>query len=177
MKSRLSALIACAVTLGSFVACGAPGITDVSSAERNTASTITGFGDKLIKCPSDETVSNTAVVTPLGGLISAGNVTVSIPAGALLADQTVTVTVPASPYVYTEISVEGIDHFLFETPISVSVSYAQCPNPPLGFKTLSAWYVDLDEKELLENMPSVDDKLTRTVTFTTIHLSGYALAD
>ena len=34
-----------------------------------------------------------------------------------------------------------------------------------------------DTKELLELMPSIDNKLTRTVTFTTGHLSGYALAN
>jgi hypothetical protein len=41
---------------------------------------------------------------------------------------------------------------------------------------LSVWNIDLDSNQLLQQMVSVDNKLTHQITFTTIHLSGYALA-
>jgi hypothetical protein len=178
MKSRLLAAIACAVTLGSFIACEAPRITDITRSRIVTASDNGNSFDKLIKCPTDESASNTAVVTPLdGGTISAGGVTAIVPPGAVLLPQTVTVTVPPSKFMYAEIKVEGIDHFQFETPITVVMSYARCNDPSLNLTQLTAWYVSLEDEELLEQMPSVQDNVTQTVTFTTIHLSGYALAD
>jgi hypothetical protein len=39
------------------------------------------------------------------------------------------------------------------------------------------WNIDPSSKELLERMIGVDEKLTHTLIFTTIHLSGYAVAD
>ena len=42
---------------------------------------------------------------------------------------------------------------------------------------LTAWHIDPVTHELLEPMVSIDNKLLHTVTFTTIHLSGYALAN
>jgi hypothetical protein len=39
------------------------------------------------------------------------------------------------------------------------------------------WYIDPATGTLLENMLGVDNKLTRTITFSTGHLSGYAVAN
>jgi hypothetical protein len=167
-----------ALALGAFAACMAPGITDSTPpSARSRSQGIGDFGHKLIKCSTLNSESNTAVVTPLGGLVTVGGTSISIPAGALLTDATVTVTVPASKYMEVEISVEGIDHFLFELPVTVVVDYARCSDPAINLTPLTAWYVDFEDKTMLEAMPSVDNKLTRTVTFTTPHLSGYALAD
>jgi hypothetical protein len=169
-----------ALTLGAVAACMAPEITDSTSSGRSTSQSIGDFEHKLIKCPTLESASTSAVVTPLGGLLTVGGTSVSIPAGALLTDATVTLTVPASKYMEVDISVAGFDYFVFEQdfPITVTVSYARCANPALDLTPLTAWYVDFEDKQMLEEMTtSVDNKLTRTVTFTTGHLSGYALAD
>jgi hypothetical protein len=39
------------------------------------------------------------------------------------------------------------------------------------------WYIDSDTKAMLEPMGGVDNKLLKTITFTTGHLSGYAVAN
>jgi hypothetical protein len=182
MKS-LPRKIVLALTLGVFAACVAPGITDPTrrgdaAARANMFEQgISGFGSKLIKCDTEESATSTALVTPLGGLVSVGGTSVLIPAGALLSDATVTISVPASKYMRVDVSVEGFDHFVFEQPVTVTVDYSRCTDPNLNLTPLTAWYVDFGTKRLLEAMPSVDNKLTKTVTFTTGHLSGYALAD
>jgi hypothetical protein len=103
---------------------------------------------------------------------------VTIPLGALLSDVTVTLTVPAGTRRAIDVSVEGSEGFIFELPITVTVSYAQCP---ATLRTLlipiSAWHYNPDPFQLLQLMPSIDNKVLRSVTFTTGHLSGYLLAN
>ncbi|HMC57239.1 MAG TPA: hypothetical protein VKH19_18815 [Gemmatimonadaceae bacterium] len=109
--------------------------------------------------------------------MSVAGTTVAIPAGALLGPTAVTVTVPASPYMEIDVSVAGVDHFLFEQPITMTVGYSRCTSLWTRLLPLTAWYINSETNALIEPMVSVDNKLTRTVTFTTIHLSGYALAN
>lgn len=165
-----------ALALGVFAACMAPGITD---SDTRGASALRDQSDltDLVECPTSEGSSSTALVTPLGGLVSVGGTSVSIPAGALLAPTTVTVTVPASQLMEIDVSVEGLDHFIFELPVTITLSYARCNRSDIDHAPLTVWYIDSATKEPLESMGGVDDKLLRTVTFTTGHLSGYALAD
>ena len=86
-------------------------------------------------------------------------------------------TVPASRYLEVDISVAGHEHFIFELPVVVTMSYARCNRSNIDFRPLSAWYIDSATKEPLEQMPSIDNKLLKTLTFTTGHLSGYAVAN
>jgi len=129
-----------------------------------------------IKCETEETLSTTATITPLGGIVSIGGTTISLPAGAVLAPTTFTVTVPASRYMEVDISAAGTDHFLFEQPVVVTIDYSRCTHPK-SLRPLTVWYWDSGTGELLENMAGVDNKLVRTMTFTTTHLSGYVIAD
>ena len=134
-------------------------------------------GVNLIECPTSSSSTRTALVSPLGGSVTAGGATISIPAGAVLVPTVITVTVPASNYMEVDITAAGVEHFLFELPVSVTVSYARCTRADIDKSPLTAWYIDGATKALLEHMGGVDDKANRTVTFTTPHLSGYALAN
>jgi hypothetical protein len=146
--------------------------------EADTAQLLGLFGPRPLFCPSSEAFTTSSVVGPLGGLLEIGGVSVSIPVGALLSDVNVILTVPASNNMEIDVTVEGTQSFLFELPITVTVSYQRCR---LGlfsfFRPISAWHFDPETRELLERMPSIDNKLLRTVTFTTGHLSGYILAN
>jgi hypothetical protein len=77
-----------------------------------------------------------------------------------------------------EISVEvlGTDSFTFLLPVTITVSYQRCGRSNIERTPLQAWHIDEATKALLENMGGFDDKAARTVTFTTGHFSGYALA-
>ena len=128
-------------------------------------------------CPTSTSASTTAEIGPLGGVISVAGTSINVPLGALLNTVTMTVTVPASNYMEIEIHVEGVDHFLFELPTTVTVSYARCSGVWLLTPPLTAWYINSDTKALIAPMPSVDNRLLRTVTFTTDHLTGFILAN
>jgi hypothetical protein len=172
-RVRLAAAIALAVA-ATPIACSAPAITDAVSREQSVRGSLAAAN--LLECPVNGTTSSTAIVGALGGLVSVGETSISIPAGALLSPVELTVTVPQSNLMEIDISVSGTEHFVFELPVVVTVSYARC-NRNLSFTPLSVWYIDSATKEPLENMGGVDDKLLKTITFTTPHLSGYAIAN
>jgi len=173
--------IVLAAALGSFAACSASDVTGPrnieSKAQRDSAALFGIFNPRLVTCPGGESATSTSELGPLGGVLSAGGVSVSVPAGALLEPVTMTLSVPASQYVEVDVSVEGVDHFLFETPVTVTMSYARCTRWDVLLFPNAVFHIDSDSKQLLERMPTFDNKLTRTVTFTTGHLSGYALAN
>ena len=163
------------ILLAGFAACAGPAITDVASS-RQTAQ-LASAGSALIECPTTETVSETSLVTSLGGIVTVGGTSISIPPGAVLEPTLITVTVPASTYMEVDVTANELLHFVFEQPVTISVSYARCTRGDIDKSPLSAWYIDSSTKTLLEAMGGVDDKVARTVTFTTGHLSGYALAN
>ena len=163
---------ALALALG-CVDAGAPTATHAPLAQASTEATTAS----LISCPSDRTVSTSGVLGPLGGVLQAGGVTVTVPVGALLSPTTINVTVPASPYMEVDVSVPGVEHFLFQQPITVSVDYGRCDPSVTSGTLLNVWYIDSGTKAPLELMPTVDNKLLHTATFVTPHLSGYALAN
>lgn len=166
------------IAAGTFAACAASEITGVSPARGSgRAGALAAAGATLVECPSTSTTSATATVTPLGGVVSVGGTSIIVPEGALLDATSITVTVPASTYMEVDIRAAGLDHFTFQVPVTVVVSYDRCTRSDIDKTALSAWYIDSNTKALLEPMGGVDDKLSRTVTFTTGHLSGYALAN
>src|SRR5688572_4716331 len=128
MKSRSITAVLVALTLGAFAACTGPEITGPTA--QGTRSDLLGFDTgldgkvaNLIECPSSESATATELISPLGGVVSVGGATIAIPAGALLFPSVVTVSVPASRYVEVDISVEGVPHFIFELPVTVTISY------------------------------------------------------
>lgn len=178
-KGNIFRLLA-ATGVAAFVACAAPDITGPrQDASDIRQSSLLGFGNKteLIECQATEPATASALIGIAGGVVSAGGVTIAIPANALLGDQLVTVSVPASRFVEVDISVEGSEHFEFQLPVLVTMSYAHCARSNINLSPLSAWYIDSETKALLEKMPSFDNKLLRSVTFSTLHLSGYAIAN
>ena len=167
-----------ALALG--IAGGAGCSVDPSTGPRTAApSGLLGLSSQptLIQCPSSETQSATALIGPLGGVLAAGNTRVEIPADAVLSPTTFKLTVPASKYVEIEVTTDSSEHYLFAQPVVVSIDYGRCGRSNIDLSPLSAWNIDPATKALLEPMVSVDDKLLRTVTFSTVHFSGYAVAD
>ena len=131
----------------------------------------------LVECPTDDLVQSSGLVTPLGGTVSAGGTTITVPPGAVLLPTTITVTVPPSQFMEVDITANDASSFVFQLPVTVSLSYARCTRSDIEKDALSVWYIDSATKALLQNMGGGDDKTARTVTFTTDHLSGYAVAN
>ena len=167
-----------AAALALLGACGDQRPTEpVTPAAPDSPDRLLGFsGPKLVECPTDETLTKSATIGPLGGVLSLGATSITVPIGALLGETELKLTIPASRYVEIDVTANGLQHFVFEEPVVVSIDYWRCNRSDVLFKPLTAWYIDSDTKDLLERMPSFDNKLTRQVTFTTLHLSGYAIA-
>lgn len=134
-------------------------------------------GTTLINCPTAVTQSVTSRIGPLGGVLALGNTRVLIPLGAVLFPQDFTLTIPASQYAEIRVRAGSAAHYLFQYPVLMAIDYSRCATPALDSHALSVWNIDEDSKELLEQMTGIDEKLTHTLVFTTIHLSGYAVAD
>jgi len=130
----------------------------------------------LLQCPAAQTSTTSAVVTSVGGIVSLGGTSIRIPAGALLAATTISLTVPASQNMEIEVRANDLTSFLFQQSVSITIDYSRCPAAEANKAPLSVWHIDTQTKALLENMGGVDDKTSHTITFTTGHLSGYAVA-
>ena len=133
-----------------------------------------GSSELLSLCTVAPSTSARAVIGVLGGSVSAGGVTMTLPPGAVLSNTEFRVHVPSSPYAEVEIRANGQQHFQFVAPVVIAMDYSRC-NVSSG--ALTAWHIDPDTKSLLENMGGVNDVLNRRVMFSTMHLSGYAIAN
>ena len=134
-------------------------------------------GPRLVECHSDESATASAPIGVLGGVVSIGGTSVTVPEGALGAETNVELTIPASRYVEIRLKADDQEHFSgFLKPVVVTIDYSRCNRSDLLTKPLSVWYIDSDTKELQERMGGVDNKLTQSITFTTPHFSGYAIA-
>jgi len=128
----------------------------------------------LAVCPSDQSESTSGLLGILGGTISLDGSSVLVPLGALLTGTSIELTIPASQYMEIGVTANG-GHFLFERPISITIDYSRCSSD-VQSKTLTVYTIDPGTKALLENMGGVDNKLTHQITFTSSHLSGFAIA-
>ena len=167
----------------SFLVTVAIGLTGLSCGDsRATApATATMRSDasspSLVECPTSQTTTTSAIVGLLGGVIQLGGTSISIPSGALTVPTTLQVTIPASRFMEIDVSAVGFTSFLFQQPVTVTIDYSRCTRSDLDQQTLHVWHIDPITKQLLEDMGGTDDKASRRITFSTGHLSGYAVAN
>ena len=131
---------------------------------------------RLVSCPSTTSSTTQAIIGPLGGIVSLGATTVAIPSGALSVPTLITLTIPASEYMEVDVRANDLLSFVFNKPIGVRIDYSRCNNPVLSTAKLSVWHIDTQSKALLENMGGTNDASSRSITFSTGHLSNYAVA-
>ena len=128
----------------------------------------------LMECTSGDTDAALGVIGPLGGLLELGGHRVDVPVGSVLKPTLFTISTPASQHMVVDVSAYGLPEFWFHRPIKVTIDYSRCDKDAMPS---GVWYIDHDTGELLENMGGVNDPVRRRITFTTSHLSAYALAD
>jgi hypothetical protein len=177
-RLRIPALVLALATAATLTACVAP--DRAAAPEAGTPLALLGSAaPQLLRCNvTDAAGTATGVISPLlGGTVAVGGFSISLPAGSVLSPTTITVTVPESPYVEIDIRANGLEHFQFLRTATVTMSYAGCSGTGLLSAPLSAWYIDSATKTPIAQMISVDNKLTRKVTFVTNHLSGYAIVN
>jgi hypothetical protein len=131
---------------------------------------------RLIECPINQTSASDALIGVLGGTVAAAGTSISLPAGSVLTATLIRVTVPASTYMEVDITANDLLAFLFLKTVTVTIDYSRCPTSVTQGKTLTVWHINTQTKALIENMSGVNDPVQRRMTFTTDHLSGYAIA-
>ncbi|HKO15875.1 MAG TPA: hypothetical protein VJU87_06530 [Gemmatimonadaceae bacterium] len=164
---------AAAAALLAAISCGehrATGIEPPPAAANSSSPT-------LVECPTNQTQSNFALVGVMGGTVQVGGTSITIPGGALLSPTLITVTVPSGQYLEVDVQANQLTSFLFQKPVSITIDYSRCNRANIESTPLTVWHIDPITKSLIENMGGTDDKASQSVTFTTGHLSGYAVAN
>ena len=162
-------LLASALTV---TACDVPEGTYVPSEPQLSLSAT----PSLVSCPSSEAREGRGRVLPFGGLVALGGNAVAVPEGAILGATEIVIEVPASQHMLVELTANDQEHWQFLAPLTVTIDYSRCP---LGLLDgpVTVYHVDPETGELLEHMGGIDNRLNRTITFTTDHFSGYAIAN
>ena len=133
-------------------------------------------GTRLLECPTSQSASAFGLVGVLGGVVSLQGNSVALPFGAVSLPTLITLRVPPSPYVEVDVTANDLPSFVFRQPISITIDYSRCPASATEGAALTVWHIDPETKALLEPMGGVNDPVRRRITFTTGHLSGYAIA-
>src|SRR5687768_9294591 len=150
--------------------------TDTSGAS-GTSQTGENTGTfRLIACPTNQTVTNSGLLGALGGTVSAAGSSITLPLAAVVGPTLIRVTVPASPYMEIDVTANDLLSFLFRKPVTITIDYSRCPASVTAGKTLTVWHINTQTKVLIENMNGVNNPGQRKISFTTDHLSGYAIA-
>lgn len=181
---RSSATIAAALGLSvasvlSIAACTDAGPTPTMPAR--AAPPAAHFADApathLLVCPTTDSAGTTGVISLLGGVLSLGGDALSLPLDAVLLPTQFQIVVPPSQYMEVDVHAVGLATFLFQQPATISIDYSRCsPDAIPADAQLHAVYIDSDTKAILQDMGGTDDRAAHRITFTTGHLSGYAVA-
>lgn len=178
LKSGFCSIAQVVLAFSLLTACGEPErVVAPQGAQELIETTEETSSPKYVQCPVNVTKSVTGVIDGLGGSLSLDGTVIVIPEGAVLEPTSFRLTLPASRYMEVRITAKGHEGFDFLVPAVVAVDYSRCSRTDILHTPLTVWYVDTHTKAPLENMGGIDDKLLRTVTFTTGHLSTYVVAE
>jgi hypothetical protein len=125
----------------------------------------------LLACNVTETHSTTQWVGPNGGTIRVGPHSLVIPANALSSYTRISATAPAGKIVEVEFAPHGLK---FERKTTLTMSYRDCGL--LRGVLPQIVYAD-DKNNIVEQLLSLVNVLSRTVSAKTDHFSSYILAE
>lgn len=128
-------------------------------------------GINLLRCSPLTADTTVATVGPAGGTLTIGPHTLVIPAGALDSSVTITAIAPSDSVNQVEFAPQGLQ---FETPASLTLSYANCNLLGISLPKKVVYTDDL--LQILELEPSLDHAFSQTVTGRIGHFSSYAVA-
>ena len=147
-----------------------------ASAARASVST-TSSASSYLSCPSKQTFTASKVIGPRGGIVAVNGSALAIPPGAVPTPTRFTFTVPASDIMQIEAHAEGVEHYIFQRPVIITIDYSRCASSVDQLGSFSAWYIDTPTRNALSWMGGVDDRLSHRLFFATGHLSGYAVSE
>jgi hypothetical protein len=134
------------------------------------------FGQTLIECPVNEDKSVIGILGATGGTIGMDNHRLSLPPLAVALPTSFELRARASNYLELRVRANDMIGFDFNRTATITIDYSRCNRSNIEKFELTVWKIDPDSKRLLEHMGGVDDKVARTVTFQTDHLSTFSIA-
>lgn len=147
----------------------------VPSAAPETPRLSSTTGATLLECPKETADSAGALIGPLGGTLQLNGHEVTIPLNAVLLPTQFRLVEPASNYMEVQVRAGDQEHFQFQRPVSLRISYARCTRSNIEKASLRIYHTDETTKAILADMGGTDDKTARVVTTSTDHLSGYTI--
>jgi len=131
-----------------------------------------------LSCPSTQTYSASKVIGPRGGIVGVAGSALLIPPGAVPTDTRFTFIVPASDIMQIEAHADGVEHYVFQRPVFITIDYSRCASAVDKLaSSFSAWYIDTPTRSALSWMGGVDDRRSHRLFFETGHMSGYAVSE
>lgn len=124
----------------------------------------------LLSCPSQDQITASKVIGPLGGSLVVGDHELVVPAGALSQNVTISGTRVSGSVAEVDFQPHGLK---FAKPATLRLSYSVCKTSQKNVQSIV--YVD-DAQQILESPQSTDDAKTDKVTAWINHFSGYAVA-
>lgn len=128
---------------------------------------------RTLDCPITQENAVRTEIRPEGGMVSVAGHSVYFPPGAVHEPVQVKLTVPVSKGVEVDIEVNGQAHYELARPVLATLSYGRCERAAQGNRSLAVWHVDERSGQLLEEMPSLHDRASRSVSFVTNHFSRF----
>jgi len=181
----LRRLVVLVVAFG--VALGAVGCTDgagdlttaparLSRAPQAAGGAANQTAGGLLACPTNTEVRAAEWIGPAGGSVEARGATLTVPAGAVAVSTLFEVVVPVSQTMTVDIHAVGVEGFQFLVPATITLNFARCAGTTAPVDQFQGAYVDLATGTILAYMGGSVDQSGHRLSFTTLHLSGYAVA-
>lgn len=123
----------------------------------------------LLRCDPKPAIAVSKVIGAKGGSFNIGPHKFTVPAGALDSNVTITGVAPAGSSAEVDFAPHGLR---FHKPVEMTISYKGCVLPVGGLLGVS--YVN--GGQILQQMPSHDDRSLTSMTALTDHFSGYAVS-
>jgi hypothetical protein len=166
-SSRLISMFLVAALVGATMSCAA----DSDSADHSFGPSFkSGSQKKLAKCAVLGYAYAGSTIGPRGGTISAGKHSLVIPAGALTRSVFISITMNRDTTANVSLQPEGLQ-FAPGKPATLTLDYKHCSivNPvQVAYTT--------EQLQIIQLLPSIDNKSRKNVSTSLQHFSRYAVA-
>lgn len=178
IRSRLAPALACALFAAlSMTACDTPLPTEAdTSPSFHRAPPESDQSPTFLVCPTKSTAAASGIIGPRGGTLRVAGHQLTIPEGAVDRPTRFTLEAPAGRHLKVDITAGSAAHYTFAVPVTVTISYARCQRQNITEAVGPAWYIDSENGTPLEEVGGWADVRRKTFTFSTTHLSTYAVA-
>jgi hypothetical protein len=127
---------------------------------------------QLLNCPNPTEVREVQQIGPDGGTLQIGDHRLDVPAGAVAQTVSFTGVLLADELLKVTIQADGADDFRFQSPATLTLSYARCPAPAEP-ERLRIYKIDPRTNRVIQDVGGRAAPQERTITAPLDGLSTY----